>query len=100
MTSHLISNLGASILAVFLFVAGLILISGATLAGVLRLTGTGVVETTRALRRSTRGSAGNRGPPTGDRSRSGLHGPADSFYRGADVSPDPDTSALWSEPPT
>jgi DNA segregation ATPase FtsK/SpoIIIE, S-DNA-T family len=34
--SHLVSTLGAHIIAVFLFVAGLILVSGATVAGVIR----------------------------------------------------------------
>jgi S-DNA-T family DNA segregation ATPase FtsK/SpoIIIE len=51
--SHLLSTLGADILAVFLFLAGLILVSGATLATVLRATGAGVAGTSRALRRST-----------------------------------------------
>ena len=51
--SHLLSTLGAHVLAVFLFVAGVILVTGATLAGVLRFTGTGMVETGRALRRTT-----------------------------------------------
>jgi DNA segregation ATPase FtsK/SpoIIIE, S-DNA-T family len=51
--SHLLSALGADILAVFLFVAGLILVSGATLATVVRATGAGVVGTGRAVRRST-----------------------------------------------
>jgi S-DNA-T family DNA segregation ATPase FtsK/SpoIIIE len=51
--SHLLSSLGADILAVFLFVAGLILVSGATLATVVRTTGAGVVGTGRAVRRST-----------------------------------------------
>ncbi len=52
-SSHLISTLGASILAVFLFIAGLILVTGATLAGAIRATGSGVAGTGRALRRST-----------------------------------------------
>ncbi len=52
-TGHLFSTLGASILAVFLFLAGAILVTGATLAGAIRATGTGVVGTGRALRRST-----------------------------------------------
>ncbi|HWF25531.1 MAG TPA: DNA translocase FtsK [Solirubrobacteraceae bacterium] len=59
-TSHLISTIGADILAVFMFVAGLMLVTGATVAGVLRATGTGVTGTTRiagdagrAIRRST-----------------------------------------------
>jgi S-DNA-T family DNA segregation ATPase FtsK/SpoIIIE len=43
--SHLISTLGAQILAVFLLIAGLILVSGATLAGVVRATGAGVSQT-------------------------------------------------------
>jgi DNA segregation ATPase FtsK/SpoIIIE, S-DNA-T family len=56
-TSHLISNLGADILAVFLFAAGLILVTGATLAGIVRATGAGVAGTTRVIRRSTEGMA-------------------------------------------
>jgi DNA segregation ATPase FtsK/SpoIIIE, S-DNA-T family len=52
-TSHLFSTLGSSILAVFLFIAGLILVTGATLASAIRATGTGVAGTGRALRRST-----------------------------------------------
>ncbi len=59
-TSHLISTVGADILAVFLFVAGLILVTGATLAGIVRATGAGVAGTTRALRRSTEGMATTR----------------------------------------
>ncbi|HWF72940.1 MAG TPA: DNA translocase FtsK [Solirubrobacteraceae bacterium] len=59
-TSHLVSTIGADILAVFMFIAGLMLVTGATVAGVLRATGTGVAGTTRvagdagrAFRRST-----------------------------------------------
>ncbi|HZO77611.1 MAG TPA: DNA translocase FtsK [Solirubrobacteraceae bacterium] len=51
-TSHLVSTLGAQILAVFLLVVGAMLASGATAAGVLRATGTGVGRTTRVLARS------------------------------------------------
>jgi S-DNA-T family DNA segregation ATPase FtsK/SpoIIIE len=50
---HLLSTLGADILAVFLFIAGLILVSGATLATVVRVTGASVAGTGRAVRRST-----------------------------------------------
>jgi S-DNA-T family DNA segregation ATPase FtsK/SpoIIIE len=50
---HLISHAGADILAVFLFIAGLILVSGAGLAGVVRFTGAGVASTGRALRDAT-----------------------------------------------
>ena len=59
-TSHLISTAGADILAVFLFAAGLILVTGATLAGIVRATGAGVAGTTRVLRRSTETVAATR----------------------------------------
>jgi S-DNA-T family DNA segregation ATPase FtsK/SpoIIIE len=71
--SHLLSTLGADILAVFLFVAGLILVSGATLATVVRATGAGVVGTGRAVRRSTDGfssTLGGRRPATAAATRS------------------------------
>ena len=51
--SHLISTLGAHILAVFLFVAGVILVTGAGVAGTIRATGVGMAGTTRAIKRST-----------------------------------------------
>jgi DNA segregation ATPase FtsK/SpoIIIE, S-DNA-T family len=64
--SHLLSTVGADILAVFLFLAGLILVSGAGVAGVIRATGTGVAETSKAIRRtttfSTRATAGSAAP--------------------------------------
>jgi S-DNA-T family DNA segregation ATPase FtsK/SpoIIIE len=50
--SHLISTTGADILAVFLFLAGVILVSGATLAGIVRATGAGVAGTGRAFKRT------------------------------------------------
>jgi DNA segregation ATPase FtsK/SpoIIIE, S-DNA-T family len=53
LAAKLISTLGAQILSVFLLIAGVILLSGATLASIVRLTGVGVAETGRALRRST-----------------------------------------------
>jgi len=59
-TSHLISTLGADILAVFLFVAGLILVTGAGVAGVVRATRSGVAGTTRVIRRSTESMAATR----------------------------------------
>ena len=45
------SSVGAHIIALFLFVAALLLLTGATVAGVLRATGEQVAETTRAFRR-------------------------------------------------
>jgi DNA segregation ATPase FtsK/SpoIIIE, S-DNA-T family len=69
-SSHLLSQLGADILAVFLLIAGAILVTGATLAGVVRATGAGVAGTSRAVRRgtdsfaATMGWAGSDSPAT------------------------------------
>ncbi|MHB8658851.1 MAG: FtsK/SpoIIIE family DNA translocase [Solirubrobacteraceae bacterium] len=56
-TSHLLSTVGAHILAGFGMLTGLILISGATLASIVRRTGAGARDAGRALRRSTEGFA-------------------------------------------
>jgi S-DNA-T family DNA segregation ATPase FtsK/SpoIIIE len=48
--SHLVSTVGAHILAVFLFLAGLILVSGASIASILAAASTGVVDTSRRVR--------------------------------------------------
>ena len=48
--TRLFSDVGAHILAIFLFCAALLLLTGATVAGVLRATGEQVVETARTLR--------------------------------------------------
>jgi DNA segregation ATPase FtsK/SpoIIIE, S-DNA-T family len=103
-TSHLISTLGAEILAVFLLIAGLILVSGATLAGVVRATGMGVSQTSHALRRSTES---RRRSPGGGRFSSGADGPGSEAAEvpgGAPrdaaaafetvLPPDPDTAEL------
>jgi DNA segregation ATPase FtsK/SpoIIIE, S-DNA-T family len=49
-TTRLFSEVGAHILAIFLFCTALLLLTGATVAGVLRATGEQVVETARTLR--------------------------------------------------
>src|SRR5829696_6373643 len=52
--SHaLLQQVGTDILVVFLFLAALLLLTGATVAGVLRATGEGMVSTTRRVRHST-----------------------------------------------
>jgi S-DNA-T family DNA segregation ATPase FtsK/SpoIIIE len=48
--STLLGNVGAHILAVFLFLAAVLLLTGASLAGVIRLTSDSVTGTTRELR--------------------------------------------------
>jgi DNA segregation ATPase FtsK/SpoIIIE, S-DNA-T family len=49
-SSRLFSDVGAHIIAVFLFLAGVLLLTGASVAGVLRATSATVADTTRALR--------------------------------------------------
>ena len=60
--SHLLSTLGADILAVFLLLAGLILVSGATLATVIRATGAGVAGTEPSAAALHRGPRRDCGP--------------------------------------
>jgi S-DNA-T family DNA segregation ATPase FtsK/SpoIIIE len=49
--SHrLVQNVGVEILVVFLLLAGVILLTGASLAGALRATGGGLIDTTRMMR--------------------------------------------------
>ena len=46
----LVQDVGVAILVVFLVLAGAILLTGASLASVLRATGTGLLDTTRIVR--------------------------------------------------
>jgi len=48
-SSTLLSTIGSHILALFLFCAAALLLTGATIAGVLRSTGSGLADTSRAL---------------------------------------------------
>jgi len=91
-SAHLFSSLGAHILAVFMFMAGLILVSGATLAGIVRATGAGVLGTSRALRRSTEELAATvaRRPATAAGRASAA---AEREYE-AILPPEPDTAEL------
>jgi S-DNA-T family DNA segregation ATPase FtsK/SpoIIIE len=50
--SRVVGQVGSHILAVFLFLAGLLLLTGASIAGVVRATGSGVADTTRVIRRT------------------------------------------------
>jgi S-DNA-T family DNA segregation ATPase FtsK/SpoIIIE len=47
---RLVQDVGVNILVVFLFLVGVILLTGASLAGIVRATGTGVIDTTRMMR--------------------------------------------------
>ena len=62
-----VSTIGAHILAVFLFVAGTLLLTGASVAGVLRATGSGLADTTRAISRTVPARARRTAPIAADR---------------------------------
>jgi S-DNA-T family DNA segregation ATPase FtsK/SpoIIIE len=51
LSHRLVQDVGVSILVVFLTLAAVILLTGASLAGVLRATGNGLMDTTRIVRR-------------------------------------------------
>src|SRR5581483_4123758 len=94
-SSHLISTLGADILAVFLFVAGLILVTGAGVAGVVRATGTRVADTTRVIRRTPASASAARRPATAAaRARAGERLTAGPEPVEPLLPPEPDTSEL------
>ncbi len=52
-TATLFGGVGSHLVAVFLFLAGVLLLTGASVAGVLRATGNGLADTTRVLRRGS-----------------------------------------------
>jgi S-DNA-T family DNA segregation ATPase FtsK/SpoIIIE len=51
LTHKLIQDVGVDILVVFLLITGVILLTGASIASVIRATGSGVLDTTRMVRR-------------------------------------------------
>jgi DNA segregation ATPase FtsK/SpoIIIE, S-DNA-T family len=71
---HLIGSIGTHILGLFLFLAGLLLLTGASLAGILKATGGTVAESTRAIRtaRPPREEPEPEPEPKATRARSGA----------------------------
>ena len=83
LSSHLLSSTGAEILAVFLFLAGLVLVTGAGLAGIVLAARDGVAGTGRAVRRTTEELAQTMA------GRTAAPLPSEQF-----LPPEPDTSEL------
>src|SRR5687768_13101360 len=124
-----VSDVGAHILAVFLFAAGVLLVTGATIAGVIHSTRRGVLDTGRRLRDSTselggalsrRREPADAGPapageplcppePSGELVVRATHVEAPSLDTGehpveewdpdGDPEPAPDQATMASEPP-
>jgi DNA segregation ATPase FtsK/SpoIIIE, S-DNA-T family len=95
-SSHLLSTLGAHILALFLFAAGIILLTGAGVAATIRATGTGVAGTGRAIRRSTEELAATvaRQPATQAGRAAAARAPEALREEEPLLPPEPDTSEL------
>jgi S-DNA-T family DNA segregation ATPase FtsK/SpoIIIE len=70
-THRLVQQLGVDILVIFLFLVGVILLTGASLAAVLRATGSGVVDSTRVLRARV-GERRERTAPSGPQQPAGV----------------------------
>jgi S-DNA-T family DNA segregation ATPase FtsK/SpoIIIE len=80
--SHrLVQNVGVDILVIFLFLVGVTLLTGASLASAIRATGSGLIDTTRMLRRQV--ATAERGQrPAGRDPGEGLpvpHEPSDMY---------------------
>jgi len=68
---RLVQNVGVEILVVFLMLAGVVLLTGASLASAIRATGSGLLDTTRMMRahsgrRAPAGAADGPGPLDGE----------------------------------
>jgi S-DNA-T family DNA segregation ATPase FtsK/SpoIIIE len=78
---RLVQNVGVDILVVFLFLVGVVLLTGASLASAIRATGSGLIDTTRMVRRQV--AMTERGQRLADRGvGEGLpipHEPADMY---------------------
>jgi DNA segregation ATPase FtsK/SpoIIIE, S-DNA-T family len=86
---RLVQQLGVEILVVFLFLVGVILISGASLAGVLEATGSGIAERTRIVRKRLGGD-----PPPGPCAEDALGRERDSSGPLALQPPEPEPEKL------
>jgi S-DNA-T family DNA segregation ATPase FtsK/SpoIIIE len=75
---HLVQQVGVDILVVFLLLAGLVLLTGASIATVLRSAGGGLIDTTRVVRRM---ALSERGRGADAETSPGLEGqvPGESF---------------------
>jgi S-DNA-T family DNA segregation ATPase FtsK/SpoIIIE len=87
LTHRLVQDVGVSILVAFLLIVGVILITGASLAGVIRATGNGLIDTTRMMRGSAAGAGG-----TGR--RAGDYELADDEHQGRVSPPEPGPEEL------
>ncbi len=95
-TSSALATIGSHIIGVFLLITGVLLLTGASVAGVLSATASGVADTTRALRppererpapSGSRTGTSTRGGTAGGRTRSGTSGGTSAGRPAAPVLP-------------
>jgi len=89
---RLVQDVGVGILVVFLLLVGTILVTGASLGGTLRATGSGVAETTRMMR-----SLSDRRLAHGAEGEAGEHDDQDTSPEGFDLNEFADSSFV--QPP-
>jgi S-DNA-T family DNA segregation ATPase FtsK/SpoIIIE len=83
----LVGGPGSHVIAIFLFLAGVLLLTGASIAGVVRATSASVVDTTRALRRTSEELGVRLARPEGD--EGGTVAGTTSRSRARSVAPEP-----------
>jgi S-DNA-T family DNA segregation ATPase FtsK/SpoIIIE len=99
--SHLFSTVGADILAVFLFIAGALLVTGATVAGMIQSGRAHVSTTGRVLRRSTEDlTATMRRPATAAAARTSTRRPAPALDEAVAGLPDDEGDGFEPFPDT
>jgi S-DNA-T family DNA segregation ATPase FtsK/SpoIIIE len=86
-THRLVDTVGVDILVVFLFLAGVTLLTGASLATVVRATGSGLIDTTRLVRSRVAPGEGRGAEPAGQ-------GNAQPERHGAGAPPEPHAGQL------
>src|SRR3954470_18132048 len=99
LTSTLLGTVGAHVIGLFLFIAGVLLLTGATVAGVVRATSTQVAETTKAFRPRPRPAPVR--PPEPVHAEPVVTRVEDLQERFADVfepEPEPDPEPIAEEP--
>jgi S-DNA-T family DNA segregation ATPase FtsK/SpoIIIE len=103
---RLVQDVGVDILVVFLTLTGVILLTGASIASVIRATGTGMIDSTRVVRRlgsrETKPRARRRPPATPDEEVESLlppePAPQELIVRGTHVEAPPHDWAEEEEP--
>ncbi len=73
--TQVVGGVGSHILALFLFVAGVLLVTGASVAGIVRATGSSVADTTRVIRRTAAPVLGRSSEPDARDPRSTMFDP-------------------------